>query len=325
MHAELRDALAANGGHLLRRDLISMGYTDRHIRLLVGQSLLTRRRHGTYVDPQVYDSLNEVERHLVDCRAVLDRLGPGVALSHHSAAAFHRIEMYRPAFDDVHVTRLDGKGGRREAGVVHHEADVLPGEWDHLGGVLVMSPARSLFELAAADGTECGAVAVSSALHAGLCSSEELFDLESRFTRWPGYSHARLAIRLADGRAESVGESRSLYQMWRHGVPRPELQVEIAGRSGEALARVDFDWEFHRHVGEFDGMRKYSAYGDGREALIKEKRREDAVRATARGMSRWTWADLSPSRVRTWAHELAASLEHSRRQFANHAVHIPLG
>ncbi|MTB88040.1 hypothetical protein H9L21_03100 [Aeromicrobium senzhongii] len=325
MHAELRDALATNGGHLLRRDLVSMGYSDRMIRLLVHQSFLTRLRHGTYVDRQVYDALSVVERHLVHCRAVLDRLGPGVALSHHSAAALHGIEMYRPAFRHVHVTHLDGKGGRREAGVVHHEAEVPSGELTRVEGVRVVSPARSLFELASLDGTESGVVAVSSALHAGLSTKEELLDLETRFNRWPGYSHARLAIRLADGRIESVGESRSLYHLWRHGVPRPELQSTITNADGSTLARVDFEWELHRHVGEFDGMRKYSAYGDGREALIREKRREDLVRATGRGMTRWTWNELAASRVRTWAHELAASLEHSRRQFGRNAVHLPLG
>ncbi len=99
----------------------------------------------------------------------------------------------------------------------------------------------------------------------------------------------------ADARSESVGESLSRARMVELGVELPALQHEI--RDGRGLVgRVDFWWERHRLVGEFDGRLKYRADGiqDQRrveERVWAEKRREDRLRATGVRVVRWTWAE----------------------------------
>jgi very-short-patch-repair endonuclease len=84
--------------------------------------------------------------------------------------------------------------------------------------------------------------------------------------------------------------------MHTHGLPAPELQVRFADTAG-LIGRVDFFFRAERTVVEFDGMLKYG--GDGaRETLIREKLREDRLRALGLQVVRITWADLAhPDRV----------------------------
>ena len=57
------------------------------------------------------------------------------------------------------------------------------------------------------------------------------------------------------------------------------------------MGRVDFLFRAQRTIVEFDGLVKYGGAG-GREALIAEKRREDALRSLGYQVVRLTWRDL---------------------------------
>lgn len=57
------------------------------------------------------------------------------------------------------------------------------------------------------------------------------------------------------------------------------------------MARVDFLFRAQRTIVEFDGLVKYGG-ADGRQALIDEKRREDALRSLGYQLVRLTWRDL---------------------------------
>lgn len=73
------------------------------------------------------------------------------------------------------------------------------------------------------------------------------------------------------------------------GFPTPRLQHTFRTDAGDA--RTDFDWD-GTLVGEFDGLQKYGRLlrpGETtRDALIREKRREDALRAQGIMVIRWT-------------------------------------
>jgi hypothetical protein len=116
-----------------------------------------------------------------------------------------------------------------------------------------------------------------------------------------GVERARRAVRLADQRSESPGESWSAVVIDDLDLPAPERQHEIRARDG-MVGRSDFWWADARVVGEFDGRVKYGrANPAGRapeDVLWAEKRREDRIRATAVTVVRWTSAELSnPSRL----------------------------
>jgi hypothetical protein len=108
-------------------------------------------------------------------------------------------------------------------------------------------------------------------------------------------------VSLADGRSESVGESRSRLLLHRPGLAPTAVQVVGIAADGSALGRADFGWEDDRVVGEFDGHVKYRRLlrpgQDPGDVVFEEKRREDAFRDAGWGVVRWTWADLMPGTV----------------------------
>lgn len=327
MFDDLAPVAAAQGGYLFRHQLNALGFSDDVLSHAVRTGQLVRPRHGTYVPKVLWDHADPVERFAIETRAVLDKLGGTAVATHVSAAALHGFDLYGVDLAAVHVTRLDGRGGRREAGVVFHQNAVDLAQVVEVDGRPVSSPLRTVLETSTTLDVESGMVLASSALRAGTVAKADLEPALDEVTYWPGARRARLVARLSDGRLESVGEVRSLHMMWRHGVPYPELQHVVELREGRA--RLDFYWEHARHAGEFDGAVKYGRANPFPEepgrAVFEEKRREDGIRALGYGMTRWTWADLAPSRQAETCRRLLEALAISRRLRTGNAVHVDLG
>lgn len=323
------DTLAlTNGGFLRRCQLLDLGYSDKQIAQLLHLRQLTRVRHGTYVPVSVWQSADEVTRHAIVVRSVLDKLGPAVVASHQSAAALHRFDLWGADLKAVHVTRRDGLRGRHEAGIVFHGGRIPEDEIVIVDGYPVTAPARAAVEASSVLSVEAAMIVASAALRDAI-TKPELFALIDGFDHWPGMRSARLAITLADGELETVGEVRSLFMMWRHRVPHPQMQVEIRSADGTPIGRLDFWWDRFRHAGEFDGLLKYGRLNPHRghhagQVLVDEKRREDALRGEGMGMTRWTWADLEPTRAAATAARLTRDIERSAKLFTRNAVHLPL-
>lgn len=326
---DLNLIIEINGGYVMRHQLNDIGHSDTAIRRAVKAGILKRIRHGTYVLAAAWAAMSPAERHCVLARSVLIKLGPGVIASHHTAAALHGFDLYGADLSTVHVTRLDGRSGRKEAGVVYHPGLILP-ETDvrEEQGLLVVEPTRAVFETCSLASVESGMVTASSALRQLEISQEEMLESGQRFAHWLGTRRARLSIRLADGRLESVGEVRSLYMMWRHHVPPPELQYVVTDVNGLFIARTDFAWIEARHTGEFDGLSKYGRLNpyatDAGRQIIDEKVREDAVRDQDLGMSRWVWAGIEESAQPATAAMIVRGIERSRKLYVRNATIIPL-
>lgn len=326
-----RDSITTGGrGYVSRSEFLEQGYDDRHIRGAVRSGLIRRRRRGTYVYSAEDDLRSPAERHVVDIHSVADRLGTAVAVSHQSACALHGIATFGGSGDTIHVTRLDGGTGRREAGLVHHVGSVVPEEdLMKVDGLLVVSPARAVLEVAMTSSVESAIVTLDSGLHLALTDTDALSTMSARFASWQGARRARYALTLADARAASPGESRSRFLFRREGLPVPELQVEFRDEHGRLIGIVDFAWLELCHVGEFDGMVKFGGIaGDGRtpqQIAWAGKRREDEIRRSPVGMSRWGWHDLEGAAGRRTAQRVRADLEQSHRLYGRARVTIPLG
>lgn len=161
--------------------------------------------------------------------------------------------------------------------------------------VPVMQPARALIEVATRHTTEVAMVHFSLALRSGVVTVEDLHSAMGRFAHWPEMTKVRLAVGWAEPRCENVAELRSMFVFRHHGLPLPVPQVQVYDLGGRPIGRVDFDWEQFRHIGEVDGAAKYADYavpGSPASVLVTEKWREDELRATQRGVSRWGWVDL---------------------------------
>jgi hypothetical protein len=314
-----------HGGIFTRAQALAAGVSDRELHEAVRAQSLRRLRHGCYAPWGLYESLDEVGRHLLLCRAALACQQGQVALTGASAAAVHGLALYQQDLQVVHLVRLDRGSSRQQVGIVHHRVcHDIARDLQLVDGFQVVSPARAVWELASASTLESAVCAADSALGRWPDLRGELMTIGGSFSRRPGSRTARLAVQLADGRAASVGESLSRVLFYRHALPRPELQHEVRTEDGQLVAVTDFYWADHCHVGEFDGKVKYGELlREGEtpaDAVFREKRREDAVRATGRGMTRWTWVDLTPSGAPALLRRLRADLDRSRTLYRRPAA-----
>ena len=287
--------LATSTGLILRRDAVDAGYDDNFLRRQVRAGQIVRIRQGAYAVASVWKELDERGRHLLRSSAVMLQYDEHIALSHDSAILAWGGPQHGLDLQDVHVTHFHG-GGRRSAGVVHHEGVCRAGDVSRARGHWVTSPGRSVLDVAALRGVEAGVVVGDDLVHRGLTSVEELRMLALPMEFWPDTIRIRLVLDLIDGRAESVGETLIRLLCRNMHLPRPELQFPVIGPDGRLVGRSDFVWHHARLLGEFDGKVKYLRFrrpGETiEEAVLREKRREDAMReVSGYGVIRFTWAD----------------------------------
>ena len=296
----------------LRRDAVRDGWSDDELGRLVRAGQLDRLRRGAYVAGTLPSDAAAAHRLLV--RATLQGLRRPAVVSHQSAAVLHGLPLWDVPLNHVHVTRRP-RAWNDVGGVVHaHVARLRDDEIVELDGIEVTDPLRTALDLARSLPHEAAVVALDAAMHAGLLAPSELQVRLLDIAGAPGSRSAARAIAFADGRSESVGESRSRVILHRWGLGPSALQLEIHRDDGSLIGRADFAWEDRQPVGEFDGRIKYGrllrpgqAAGD---VVFEEKRREDAMREAGWGVVRWVWADLGvPHR---FAARVRRSLERRR-------------
>ena len=143
-----------------------------------------------------------------------------------------------------------------------------------------------------------GLVSTDHALNQERFGVDELRAFHERVLHWPGMRQMQLVVRLADGRSESPGETRTRHLCWRSGLPAPQLQYEVYDAWGRLVGRTDFAWPEYGLLGEFDGRGKYlRGLKQGQsvaDVVLAEKAREDLIREITGWMFvRITWPELS--------------------------------
>jgi hypothetical protein len=309
------------GGIFSRAEALDNGESDRTLAAARRAGLIIRLRRGMYVSAEIYIALDDAGKHLLHARAVLAMQEGPVALAGPSAAALHGFALYGQDLTTVHILRLD-RGSSRRRGLANHHIVVQDIDEDlgTYGGIMAISPARAVWEVACRSSFDSGVVTADSALHKQPELIEPVQELQQRFAYFPGSRQGRTTVKFADGRAESPGESITRVQCHRFGIPKPALQHQVVDSAGRLVGVSDFCREDHRHLGEFDGKIKYERLlrpGESpADTVFREKRREDGMRAGLYGMSRFTWTDLMPGNARQSMTELAHALEQSRRLYA---------
>jgi hypothetical protein len=287
-----------DGAVWLRREALADGITDREIARLCRGGVWHRVRRGAYTSGELWHRLGPEDRHRLLCRAVLRTAHPSSVLTHVSAAIECGVPVWDADLTQVHLTRTDGRAGRREAGVVHHRGLLLEEAVRVVNGVRVPRAARVAVEVCCVSDVEHALVTVNGLLHAEEMTREE-FEAEAADARfWPHSLTTDLVHRLSDGRLESAAESRALHLIWRHHLPRPVPQLAIYDERGRLIGIVDFAWPEQGVFLEVDGRQKYSLFRREGESLedflMREKRREELIcRVTGWVCVRITWADLA--------------------------------
>lgn len=249
--------------------------------------LLIRVHPGCYVDAAFWGELSSAAQHRARAHLAAAS-GADLEFSHLTAAALWGLPVMGDWPSRAHVSGPKGPGVRKTATLARHSLGFDPHAVT-IDGLRVTSLAVTVAQVAASEPFATGVVIADAALHAtrGL----DLRPAVLAVPRFHGRARALAVAAFADGRADSPGESVSRVSMRAAGLPAPELQVVIYGASGKRYV-VDFYWRTLRLIGEFDGEFKLTdpEFLRGRtpaKALSDEKLREDDLRATKRGMTRW--------------------------------------
>jgi hypothetical protein len=278
----------------LTRSLLELGYNYGDLRRLQRGGELVRVRRGAYARDNEVDQMVE-KRHRRLMLATAPQLRDGAIFSHGSAAVLHGLPVWPEAVARVHVTRNRRGSGIKRSVVQVHGAPLLPGEIVFIDNLPVTSLTRTILDLARTLPMTQAVAAGDRALALGLTRDELDVGLLA-MERWPGVRAARRVVEFLDVHSETPGESMSRVRLMEEGLPRPELQHEIFGPDSRLVARVDFYWNEHKTVGEFDGKIKYGGLlkpGQRIEDVVfAEKVREDAVRDLGLQVVRWTTPDL---------------------------------
>ncbi|TDE09524.1 type IV toxin-antitoxin system AbiEi family antitoxin domain-containing protein [Jiangella asiatica] len=295
MDETLRAVAARQHGVVVRAQVLAAGYDDYEIARRRATGAWVAIRRGAYVEATVWKRMNDLELHRARCQAVLLQMAVPAVLSHTSAAVWLGTRVWGADLSCVHVSRRDLHAPRREAGVHHHAGRLSEAEVRVVDGVATTTPARTALDVARTTPFESAVVTVDGILAESATTSAELLEVLDTMRDWRGARAAGRVVEFADGRSESVGESRHRVQLERIGLPRPELQLNLPGPDGTD-DRVDFYFEGYATIGEFDGREKYGrllrpgeSAGD---AVWREKIREDRLRDRGLQVVRSVWADL---------------------------------
>lgn len=318
---------------LTAADAQRLGCTPSVVRGMERSRLILRVARGAYVSakefnpPKEHPAAADVyalqrHRHLLRLDALLRSYGDKVAASHQSAVLAWGLPTQHASLERVHLLHVpSGRTTRRFRTFTIHTCELEDVITTHKGRRLV-TVALAVIGQAMSVGVMPGVAAIDAALVNKLVTAPELTDMVKRLRHTPRLGLAREAVRLADGLAESPGETRLRLVLVKLGIAFV-AQHWVCTEAGNYF-RVDFYLPELGVILEYDGAVKYGAGSGGpasitsgahhlgghdragrdsdpasagRRALVAEKAREDELRLAGFGVGRITAADLSPSRV----------------------------
>ncbi|QIK84528.1 hypothetical protein [Sanguibacter sp. HDW7] len=203
--------------------------------------------------------------------------GDEVTLVRQSAALVHGFDTWRtPPTTQIARSHTSGRGLGPDVSV--HTAPLAADEIVTVSSTRATGIVPTVIGVARFGSVADGIVVLDRALRAGV-PREALAEAAARCARKPGSRQARELVLLADDGSESPWESWTRVHALALGMPPPMSQLQIVAEGNVFYA--DLAWPEWRVVVEFDGYMKYRDHPglDDTEILLKEKEREDAIRA----------------------------------------------
>ena len=266
-----------HGVPFTRAQALAAGLTDIRLRRLVKRGQLRRLVPGVYVGAQADDDLDLRAQalHLVVPEGcfVCDETaawlhGASQAMAPNSHLAVPPISFFRPA-----------NGGRLRNGLVSSgERTLAARDLMVVDGISVTTPLRTALDLGRLRRPDQALAAQDALLGLGVFTHEELLASVERFARQRGVCQLRWLTPLADGLAESAGESALRLRWYAAGLPRPRLQIEIVV-DGVVVFRLDMGLEEWLFAAEYDGAAFHSS--------PEQRRHDDERRGWLRSERQW--------------------------------------
>ena len=254
--------------------LAERGIGRQRVRTAVGAGALTVLRRGIVVPTDAWRTAEIADRRRWAVEAALLAFPAGCA-SHDSAARLHGPPEW-----------ILTAGGLRMTDLVRTSIETAAGR--SLRGALVVIDAAMRLAAAEQAGTSAVRAAVIDPAVVGALRVRWRYAVGAYAGhRW--VTTVRQAVELADPAAESVLESLSRAAMIENAVPQPRCGVPLVGDDGRTYW-VDFCWDRFGLIGEADGLAKY----DDPSAHLREKHRQEALRARGWEFVRWGFAHVFP-------------------------------
>lgn len=283
-----------------RADLLKRGYSEAEIRAKLNDRTWQKLAPGSYlIGPE--PSRPEA-RAALRAKAMLMRFdNDRTVASHRSAAALLGLPLHGHP-KTVELTKAGPNGSKITQLAQIRALRLDAADRATVDGFGVTSVARTLVDLARHDTVGQAVIAADHALHHEMVTGPEIVAACNRLSSASRGPRARRILARADGRSESVQETIQRLILIDGGIEGLELQVEICDAEGSFIARVDQALIEHGIALEYDGEQKYRTFlkpgEDPATAVIKEKRREDAIRTLGWTMLRFDRHDLRhPDRV----------------------------
>jgi hypothetical protein len=254
------------------RQAVDLGVSREVLRRMVRIGLLRRVLKGVYVDAAADDGL------LMRTRAVSLVVPETAVVTDRTAAWLHGLDVLRPGDHlvppPVEVFQQPGSTRLRTAATSGGERTLLPRDVEVVHGVRVTTPLRTALDLGRLTRRDHAIAALDALLRLGPFDREDLLGNVERFRGQRGVVQLRELAPIADGRAESPGESVLRLRWLDTSLPRPELQVEVH-ENGLLRARLDLAIADLRFAVEYDGWDWHSSPAQ----RAHDRQRRDWLRA----------------------------------------------
>lgn len=286
MHPDLTRMAALAGGVFVRADLVRTGHTVRELRSWLHSQQVHRVCRGVYavgpvgIGPQ--DRLDDLTRGLARLH------GDRIAASHHSALLLHGLATYDVPMGVAQAVRTSG--GMDSSAHLRIWRPRRAPEVVVVNGVRTVTAPMAIAQVAAGYGLRSAVVAGDSGLYRLRLPRPQIEQAVQLLGEGPGVGAARTMLERLDAGGQSPGESllRLTAQDLGYAV---QTQFPVLDEDGRVFAYADLRIKGTRSLWEFDGSMKYEG-AQGREALMKEKIREDRIRARGWGLDRVVWNEL---------------------------------
>lgn len=206
--------------------------------------------------------------------------------------------------DDDKAPELIHDNRNAPDGLIVRSETLSPGEALGIGAMKVTAPARTAFDVGRHTVSRVLAVQRLDAL--ANATGVKAVDVEAVMAAHRGVRgmlRLRRVLPLVDGGAESPPETVARLALIDAGLPAPRTQVEVFGRFGEFIARVDMAYEDVKVAIEYDGPQHWT------DPLVRQR---DIDKGVALADLRWhvirVSSDLLYHRRGTYVHRVSTAL-----------------
>jgi hypothetical protein len=171
-----------------------------------------------------------------------------------SAAAMHGSKWIDPRLP----AELNQASQHKTGGIVLHNNTLSADEVGVIHGLPVTTPARTAFDLGRRYGRTLAVIRVDALIQATGLKPMDVEILLDRYRGARGIVQLRDVIELADTGAESPQETRTRLVLTDAGLRPAQTQIDVFGRFGDHIGRIDMGWPAWKVAVEYDGKQHWT-------------------------------------------------------------------